>query len=287
MGLIINGKAVDFNDANKYYNVSTVNYLAAGSCNFNDSGVSLWPLDQIVHDTQYYVRDATIDYITAMGTVSPAIEGRLLFGDTVAPVITIESPKAEAYLHPDFLTLKFSAVDGPNGTTPSFAAPSGVKTLVADLDGTPVTNDQVIDLYTLSLGDHTLMVTAVDFYGNTATQSVTFSVMATPDSLAAGVKRLFEEGKIDNVGVYNSLISKLNAVLSALDKSKTSLAIQNLQAFVNEVNAQSGKHITAEAAMLLVTDAQWIIEQLQSSALQLGPESVGIENALFIPSINR
>ena len=58
-------------------NVSTVNYLAAGSCNFNDDGVSLWPLDQIVHDTQYYVRDAVIDYVTAMGTISPVVEGRL------------------------------------------------------------------------------------------------------------------------------------------------------------------------------------------------------------------
>ena len=76
MGLVINGKAVDFTDATKYYNVSTVNYLAAGSCNFNDGGVSLWPLNQIVHDTQYYVRDAVIDYITYKGTVSPAIEGR-------------------------------------------------------------------------------------------------------------------------------------------------------------------------------------------------------------------
>jgi hypothetical protein len=34
--------------------------------------VSLWPLDQIVHDTQYYVRDAVIDYVTAQGIVSPA-----------------------------------------------------------------------------------------------------------------------------------------------------------------------------------------------------------------------
>ena len=66
MGLVINGKAVDFTDASKYYNVSTVNYLAAGSCNFNDGGVSLWPLNQIVNDTQYYVRDAVIDYITAI-----------------------------------------------------------------------------------------------------------------------------------------------------------------------------------------------------------------------------
>ncbi len=77
--LTIGGAPVDFSDAAKYYNVSTVNYLAAGSCNFNDSGVSLWPLNQIVHDTQLYVRDAVIDYIAHEGTVSPAIEGRLVF----------------------------------------------------------------------------------------------------------------------------------------------------------------------------------------------------------------
>ena len=77
--LVVNGHAVDFANASKYYLVSTVNYLAAGSCNFNDNGVSLWPLDQIVNDTQYYVRDAVIDYIKAMGTVSPKVEGRLVF----------------------------------------------------------------------------------------------------------------------------------------------------------------------------------------------------------------
>ncbi|HEX8941285.1 MAG TPA: bifunctional UDP-sugar hydrolase/5'-nucleotidase, partial [Candidatus Limnocylindrales bacterium] len=94
VALMIGGKPVDFSDAAKYYKVSTVNYLAAGSCNFNDNGVSLWPLNQIVNDTQYYVRDAVIDYINAMTTVSPKVEGRLLFGDTVAPVATINAPAA-------------------------------------------------------------------------------------------------------------------------------------------------------------------------------------------------
>jgi hypothetical protein len=79
LSLVVNGKSIDFTDASKYYKVSTVNYLAAGSCNFNDSGVSLWPLSQITNDTQYYVRDAVIDYVAAKGTVSPKIEGRLLF----------------------------------------------------------------------------------------------------------------------------------------------------------------------------------------------------------------
>ena len=38
VSLTVNGKEVDFNDASTYYRVSTVNYLAAGSCNFNDGG---------------------------------------------------------------------------------------------------------------------------------------------------------------------------------------------------------------------------------------------------------
>jgi 5'-nucleotidase/UDP-sugar diphosphatase len=89
LGLVIGGQSVDFTDASTYYTVSTVNYLAAGSCNFNDGGVTLWPLDQIVADTQYYVRDAVIDYVQDQGTVSPAIEGRLVFIDEFSflPVI--------------------------------------------------------------------------------------------------------------------------------------------------------------------------------------------------------
>jgi len=85
VSLVFDGQEVDFDDADTYYRVSTVNYLAAGSCNFNDSGVSLWPLDQIVNDTQFYVRDSVIHYITEMETVSPVIEGRLQFVSDATP----------------------------------------------------------------------------------------------------------------------------------------------------------------------------------------------------------
>lgn len=89
VSLNIGGDLVDFTDASKYYTVSTVNYLAAGSCNFNDNGVTLWPLNQIVADTQYYVRDAVIDYVKHENLVSPAIEGRLHFvSDATVPTIT-------------------------------------------------------------------------------------------------------------------------------------------------------------------------------------------------------
>lgn len=80
VSLEIDGVPVDFTDATTYYNVSSVNYLAAGSCNFNNAGVTIWPLDQIVADTQYYVRDSVIHYIDAQADpIAPAVEGRLVF----------------------------------------------------------------------------------------------------------------------------------------------------------------------------------------------------------------
>lgn len=89
VSLVVNGQAIDFDDAETFYAVSTVNYLAAGACNFNNSGVTLWPLDQILHDTQYYVRDAVINYVKAqVGPISPAIEGRLQFDVPTAVGLT-------------------------------------------------------------------------------------------------------------------------------------------------------------------------------------------------------
>jgi 2',3'-cyclic-nucleotide 2'-phosphodiesterase (5'-nucleotidase family) len=79
LSLTIEGVPVDFSDVTTYYNVSTVNYLAAGSCNFNNAGETIWPLDQIVADTQFYVRDSVIDYVMAEESISPAVEGRLVF----------------------------------------------------------------------------------------------------------------------------------------------------------------------------------------------------------------
>jgi 2',3'-cyclic-nucleotide 2'-phosphodiesterase/3'-nucleotidase len=255
VSLTVNGQEIDFADASTYYNVSTVNYLAAGSCNFNNSGVSLWPLDQIVADTQYYVRDAVIDYTTAMGTVSPAIEGRLSFiTDNTAPTITITAPTATDYLHPSSLTLAFSAVD---------VGPAGLGSVTADLDGDPVDNGQVIDLNTLSLGEHTLTVFAVDKAANGSSASVTFKVIATSKSLVNSINGFFAEGLIDNGGTQTSLLQKLGSIQKDIDKGKLDTAINKLGAFINEVQAQSGNHITVEAADLLIADAQWVIDHLK------------------------
>ncbi|MBI5354285.1 MAG: 5'-nucleotidase C-terminal domain-containing protein [Chloroflexi bacterium] len=249
VSLEVNGTEIDFEDASTYYNVSTVNYLAAGSCNFNNGGVSLWPLDQIVADTQYYVRDSVIDYVTFMGTVSPAIEGRLAFiADTTAPVITVTTPPAgTTYQHSDLLTLDFSATDDI----------AGVKSLDAVVDGTGTvyTDGDVLDLLGLGLGDHTLTVTAEDKAGNISTKDVDFSVDATIDALKASVERFYLDGSISSTGIYRSLMNKLNSASSATTSEKK---VPHLNAFMQIVKTQKGRTITAGAADLLLNDTAWV-----------------------------
>jgi len=254
VSLVINGQPIDFEDASTTYRVSTVNYLAAGSCNFNDNGVTLWPLDQIVADTQFYVRDAVIYYTTAQGTISPAIEGRLQFTDDFdAPEITINAPQPSTYPHPDFLPLDFSAVD---------VGTAGLKAVWADLDGTPVTSGQVIDLYTLALGDHTLTVHAMDNVYNQASASVTFTVEATIQSMKDGVQRFWDEGKIYSEFFYNRLLRKLDAAQIAFDRGQMANAKASLWNFATLVRAKQGVFINSRAARLLVLDAKWTIEHL-------------------------
>lgn len=262
VSLVVNGKEVDFANAAKYYVVSTVNYLAAGSCNFNDNGVSLWPLNQIVNDTQYYVRDAVIDYITAKGTVSPAIEGRLSFiSDNSAPTITINSPQAKQYGPMASVTFDFGAVD---------VGPAGLRSVTAKLGSAKAVKGQVVFMYTLAPGNNTLTVEAVDKAWNTSSKSVTFRTTSTIKSTMAGVDAFFKQKKINDATIRASLLKLLTDAQTLVDKNPGSqnkasiqLVISKLQAFVKSVNSQSGKHITADAAKVLVAQAQYEISQYQ------------------------
>jgi len=79
VGMAVNGTPIDFTAATTY-TVSTVNYIAAGSCNFNNSSVTMWPPSQLKASTQYYVRDVVIEYVpTLLQPINPQIEGRLVF----------------------------------------------------------------------------------------------------------------------------------------------------------------------------------------------------------------
>lgn len=85
---------------------------------------------------------------------------------------------------------------------------------------------------------------------------------ATIGSLLGCVQHTAHEGHIDNPGVTQSLLAKLEAAQAAVDRNQPAVAINILQAFIQEVQAQAGEHIVSEHAGHLVEHAQLVIQAL-------------------------
>ena len=90
--------------------------------------------------------------------------------------------------------------------------------------------------------------------------------MHTPTiaSLEACVQHAAQQGFINNQGVTNSLLAELSAAQTAQDNGQTSAAINTLQAFIHEVQAQAGKHIAQPHAGHLIEHAQMVIQALKN-----------------------
>ncbi|MFC4776600.1 OmpL47-type beta-barrel domain-containing protein [Paenibacillus sp. GCM10023252] len=161
--------------------------------------------------------------------------------DATAPVIAIGMPtEGGRYRDSENLVIQFDVTEsGGSGVD--------IGTTTAQLDGSNVQNAQAIDLTTLSLGRHTLVVTTSDQAGNENTVIISFLVYADRDSLNELVNRLLISGAIDSKGIANSLLAKIKA--------------GNFNDLIAEVQSQSGKHINANAAALLIRDAQYVLSQ--------------------------
>lgn len=160
--------------------------------------------------------------------------------DKTAPAIAVSEPgDGSIYENSGDLTPQFTLTDNFSGVDNS-------KTTVT-LDTHSYKNGTVIPLYTLPLGQHTLVISSSDLAGNQGSKTVHFQTVASIDSLKALVTRFADKKWIDNAGIANSLQAKL--------------ANNDLNSFLNEVKAQNGKHISSEAATYLLRDAQYVLSQ--------------------------
>jgi beta propeller repeat protein len=78
-------------------------------------------------------------------------------------------------------------------------------------------------------------------------------------STDADVESLFASGQIKNAGIENALLSKLAAAAAKRAAGDCAGAAAIYNAFINSVNAQTGKGITSSAAAILIADAQYLI----------------------------
>jgi len=173
--------------------------------------------------------------------------------DSIPPTLSILSPQARDYAHSDVLVVTFSGSDSGSGLN---GAPT------AALDGAAVTSGQSIQLWTRGLGNHILVVTGADVAGHSTSQTVTFRIIATIDSLIATVNVFAAQNMIDDAATVGGLLGKLDDARQAASRGNNTVAINKLQNFIDQVRAQSGKHITPGAAQTLITDAQYVISTL-------------------------
>ncbi|MFK7691622.1 carbohydrate binding domain-containing protein [Paenibacillus sp. HJGM_3] len=164
-----------------------------------------------------------------------AIES-VLRPDLAPPTIAIGAPEPGTYQTDDVWTPQIQVTDTGSGVDTT-------KTVIC-LDGQPISADAAIPLYTLSIGTHEFMVTAVDKAGNSASQSVSFQIGTSVDSVKRLLTIFASKGGIEGEGILTSLQKILENA--------------NLEAFINAVSAQKGKHIEIVAADILLRDANQI-----------------------------
>lgn len=83
-------------------------------------------------------------------------------------------------------------------------------------------------------------------------------------SLITCVQQCAQQGFINNQGVANSLLAKLDAAQAAQNSGQIKTAINLLGAFIHEVQAQAGKHIDQMHAQHMVAHAQAVIQALNN-----------------------
>lgn len=128
-------------------------------------------------------------------------------------------------------------------------ATSGVDSSSATLDGQAV-EPGTIDLWSLALGEHALVVTATDAAGHSTAVTVTFTVTTSIADLKAHVKRLAADGSLSKSEqkVLGGFLAQADRHLAA---GKDAKAIEALERFIAATDEE-----------VLIRDAQALIEQL-------------------------
>lgn len=179
--------------------------------------------------------------------------------DNTPPVISIVQPQPTTYPHSAVLTLNYSVTDAGSGVNQFTASMDGSTTLLLMGQTKTLINGLAFNLLNLTLGPHTFSITALDNVSNANTSSVTFTIVVTPESIKGDVTYFLQSGAIKNEGVADSLLAKLDAAAKAFAAGNCATADNIYQAFINELNAQSGKGVDATAAAIMIADAQYLM----------------------------
>jgi hypothetical protein len=185
--------------------------------------------------------DGIVQVTAAANDGSGVIGTSLVTIDSTAPTVTVTGLVYGSSLgNADMLSVQVALSDNLSGVDSS-------KTSVL-LDSNPYVPGTQVPLYTLTPGAHTFTVISTDVAGNIAVVTLTFTTYADLETLKQLVTSFTEDGSIQATGISNSLLTKLEH--------------GQIQAFIQQVEAQRGKHIAEGAANYLLRDANWMTADL-------------------------
>lgn len=84
----------------------------------------------------------------------------------------------------------------------------------------------------------------------------------TIEAISDQIDAFLADESIDNEGIAEASHAFIEQAQARIDKGNVKAATNVLNAFINYVNAQSGKHISTEAAQALIDSAQTVINNL-------------------------
>jgi beta-propeller repeat-containing protein len=200
---------------------------------------------------------------------------------------------AKLKLQPDFSFSPMAAISAEVGgsgsstaTVNSFDDFADSVTLSASLSGfsavfatNPVTlaaDDSAATAMTVDLGPlvtpgtYTLSVTGTSG-ALTHSTTVSVTVTVTPDSLIQVIQTDISQDCIDNSGVGNAFIVKLNAAKAYIAAGDIQSAINTLTALLNQLYAQAGKHVKTACTDSLIEDVQALLASLGAASIKPNP----------------
>lgn len=211
-------------------------------------------------DVDYDAIDEARDFLNGDGDLEPYANFSVA-GDPEVPLSIVSEAEVEATLadQPP-TTVAFGATNVTTALPPppivTFSGAASSYTVDEYVDiacdvtdtGGGIAYDTCIDVYapawSYPAGTTTYTASAFDLFGQEGSDSVSFEVGVTYDSLIAITERF-----IDHNGVENSLVQKIEAA----SRARTPEAQDGqVQAYINEVEAQSGNHIIEGYADVLI-----------------------------------
>ncbi|MBD0384505.1 discoidin domain-containing protein [Paenibacillus sp. WST5] len=232
------------NGLNGWYTAPvTVTLSAYGNVQYSVDGGSSW----FAYDAPVMLsREGTNQMLYRPATVTDAVYPKSVDAklDPTAPQVTIAGEAS--YTIDQAIRITCSAVDTVSGVTYSPC-------------GAPIVD---VKAYTLEPGVHTVTAEAQDAAGHSGSAEHSYSVVATFDSLSALTGTFSQEtGASGWQGMAASLQQKLADAKAKAAAGKGEEARNMLQAFIHEVNAQSGKKLSGEQAAVLIRWAQWLHDE--------------------------